>query len=281
MPELRIGSERRLHWQSRGEGFPLLLLHGFTGSSEAWDEELVGTLARHFHVLCVDLPGHGRSDPSHDPRRYEIGGVVEELGLLLSTCGFRRALWLGYSMGGRIALAAGVLQPQRVSALVLESASPGLEHTSERAARIESDEALASRLERDGIEAFVSYWMELPLFHSQRRLSAQRRERERRQRLSNDPRALAACLRGLGTGRQPSFWNALVRLAVPVQLVVGEDDTKFRAIARRMAQRFPRAERTRIPSSGHAPHLESPEAWLESVVPFCERCIEKERSAQS
>ena len=56
-------------------------------------------------------------------------------------------------------------------------------------------------------------------------------ERLRARRLQNSPEALAACLRGLGTGSQPSYWPDLLALRVPTRLIVGSEDGKFREIA--------------------------------------------------
>jgi pimeloyl-ACP methyl ester carboxylesterase len=79
-------------------------------------------------------------------------------------------------------------------------------------------------------------------------------------RLRNSPGGLAAALRGLGTGALPSLWDRLGELPMPVTLVAGERDAKFRAIAERMRSRLPRASVTVVPGAGHAAHLEVPEA---------------------
>jgi 2-succinyl-6-hydroxy-2,4-cyclohexadiene-1-carboxylate synthase len=171
-------------------------------------------------------------------------------------------------MGGRIALAGAVLKPARVSSLILESASPGLAGESERRARRRADEALAEGILRGGMEAFVDHWMGLPLFATQGKLPPAVREANRERRLKNNPEALAACLRGIGTGAQPSFWEDLPRIQVPTLLLAGEEDRKFSELARRMADLLPSAELRLIPKSGHSIHLENPFAWLAAVRTF-------------
>jgi 2-succinyl-6-hydroxy-2,4-cyclohexadiene-1-carboxylate synthase len=91
------------------------------------------------------------------------------------------------------------------------------------------------------------------------------RAAERARRLRNDPRALAACLRGLGTGAQPSFWDRLTEVRAPALLLTGEEDAKFTDIARGMAAALPECLHVGVPSAGHAVHLEAPDAWLEAV----------------
>jgi 2-succinyl-6-hydroxy-2,4-cyclohexadiene-1-carboxylate synthase len=143
-----------------------------------------------------------------------------------------------------------------------------LETAEERTARRSSDEALAERLVADGIHSFVAEWEALPLFESQAGLSPDVVARQRERRLANDPRSLAAALRGLGTGALPSLWERLPRIEVPTLLVVGERDPKFVDIAARMAACMPAARTVVVPGAGHAVHLERPDLWLEVVGGF-------------
>jgi 2-succinyl-6-hydroxy-2,4-cyclohexadiene-1-carboxylate synthase len=171
-------------------------------------------------------------------------------------------------MGGRLALGVGVLAPQIVSALILEGASPGLRDPAERAARVASDEVLATRLDRDGLESFIDFWERIPLFATQERLPDERRAALRRQRLSNNPLGLANSLRGMGQGAQPSFHDRLTEVRIPTLLLAGEEDTKFRALAEEMATSIPNARFAAIPNAGHAAHFEQPELFDDIALSF-------------
>jgi 2-succinyl-6-hydroxy-2,4-cyclohexadiene-1-carboxylate synthase len=258
----------RLNVRVEGTGDPILLVHGFTGCCDAWGEDVLMGLARVHQVVAVDLVGHGRSDVSPDPERYRVDELLMDLEQVFDALALERACWLGYSMGGRISLAGAVKTPSRISALVLESASPGLASAKERAARRRADEALAEGILRGGMEAFVDHWMGLPLFATQGKLPPQVRSRARELRLRNSPEALAACLRGMGTGAQPSFWDDLDRIRVPTLLMAGDEDKKFTSVARQMAERMPYSELRIMPRAGHAIHLENPFAWLAAVRTF-------------
>jgi 2-succinyl-6-hydroxy-2,4-cyclohexadiene-1-carboxylate synthase len=260
----------RIHARIQGKGDPLLLIHGFTGAIEAWGSEVLNGLAQAFQVVAVDLVGHGASDISADPERYRVEEILQDLCQVLDAVQLEDASWLGYSMGGRIALAGAVRKPGRVSSLILESASPGLEGENERRARRRADEALAEGILRGGMEAFVDHWMGLPLFATQGKLPPQIRALTRETRLKSDPAALAACLRGNGTGAQPSFWGALEGICVPTMILAGEEDQKFTDISRRMAEKIPGAELRLIPKAGHSIHLENPFAFLAAVRTFPE-----------
>lgn len=250
-----------------GAGPPLLLLHGFTGSGANWRPQ-AAALATRCRVIAPDLLGHGASDAPADPGRHAMPRAVADLTALLDALGLARVAVCGYSMGGRLALALAVEQPARVVALALEGASPGIADPAERAARAAADEAWAERLERDGLAAFVDAWMAQPLFASQAALEPARREDARAQRLRNDPIGLAACLRGLGTGRQPAYWHRLHTLPMPVLLLAGERDAKFQALGRAMAESIPDARLRIVPRAGHATHLENPAAFVRLVRGF-------------
>lgn len=267
----------RLHVERGGDGPPLLLLHGFTGSAATW-EPLLPALQARFHTVAPDLIGHGRSDAPADPARYAMDRCVADLVALLDALDIARAAVLGYSMGGRTALHLALAAPERVSALVLEGASPGIADPAERAARVASDAALADRIEREGLHAFVDAWERLPLFASQQRLPEETRARLRAQRLSHTPRGLANSLRGMGAGAMPPVHDRLSEIAVPVLLIAGELDGKYVEISRAMAGTLPQARITIIPDAGHAPHLEQPEAFTQAVLRFLVE--QTERSAQ-
>ena len=247
----------------------LVLLHGFTGSAASWGKHLDSFASSGFRVIALDMLGHGQSDVPADPRRYAIEYCEADILAVLTALGVREheAIVLGYSMGGRIALYTTFSGFFR--ALILESASPGLADPLERIQRRNSDEQLADRIERDGIEAFVEYWEQLPLFASQRRLPYEQQRVLHEQRLANRPAGLANSLRGVGTGTQPALQERLTTLAIPVLLLAGILDTKFCAIAHYMAQALPNAEVAIVPDAGHAIHVEQPGLFDALVIDFC------------
>ena len=169
----------------------------------------------------------------------------------------------GYSMGGRLALALALRHSERVRALVLVSASPGLADGEERAARHAADEALADRIEAIGVEAFAREWAAQPLFAGQSEEVAALAHEDRLRRSAAEH---AAQLRGLGTGVMPPLWDRLGELTMPVTLVVGARDTKFLAIAWRMAERLPDAEVVVVAGAGHAVALEAPQAVADAIA---------------
>ena len=263
---VRLGVE--LRGEARNSAQTLILLHGFTGSAAAWGHQL-DTLADYgLRIIALDLLGHGQSDAPDDPQRYTIERCQQDILAGLQELGVSKgqATILGYSMGGRIALYTAFSGFFR--ALILESASPGLEDTAEREQRRVSDEALAASIEGEGVPAFIERWENLRLFASQRTLPFESREALRRQRLQNSATGLAQSLRGIGTGVQPSLYARLPTLHIPVLLIVGALDTKFTAIAQRMVQALPQSQLRIVPAAGHTVHLEQPQLFTSLVGDF-------------
>jgi 2-succinyl-6-hydroxy-2,4-cyclohexadiene-1-carboxylate synthase len=235
----------------------VVLVHGFTQTRRSWDTLLPRLIDGH-EVLAVDAPAHGRSTG-------HTTDLVEGARLLGETGG--RAAYVGYSMGGRLALHLAVQQPDLVERLVLVGATAGLDTDDERAARRAADEALAADLERVGLDAFLARWLANPLFAT---LPADAAGVEDRR--ENTVEGLAASLRLTGTGTQRPLWAELPRLTMPVLFVVGERDDKFTALAQRMQAAWGGDGGIAvIAGAGHACHLEQPDAFLEVVVPFLHR----------
>jgi 2-succinyl-6-hydroxy-2,4-cyclohexadiene-1-carboxylate synthase len=165
----------------------------------------------------------------------------------------------GYSLGGRVALHVALAAPERVTRLVLVASTAGIEDDSERAERSASDHRLADELERGGwagFDSFIERWRTQPLFADDPpEVGALAREDQRR----NRPDALAAVLRGIGSGEMKPLWDRLGELAMPVTVLVGDRDAKFRALGQRMVESLPLAELVIAPG-GHGLPLENPAA---------------------
>ncbi len=252
-----------------GVGTPVVLLHGFTGSARAWSPQVLSALRLQHRVVALDFLGHGESEgPGYAPR-MSMARTIADVGLVLDRLGIESASVVGYSMGGRVALGLACESPERVTCLVLESASPGLANEGDRRQRRKADRKLAERLREEEIEVFVDWWMALPLFQTQREsVTADRLDQERARRLQNDPHSLAYALEGLGTGAQPSYWDRLCELDCPTLLIAGAKDGKFLAVAEEMEREISRATLSVVPGAGHAIHLEEPTQWLDRVLGF-------------
>jgi 2-succinyl-6-hydroxy-2,4-cyclohexadiene-1-carboxylate synthase len=264
--DIDVGDELRLHVVSSGKGEPLLLLHGFTGSSSTWDY-FRSMLDSDFRVIAVDLPGHGQSSIPGDPKRYSLDRLSSDLAKVLDDLQIDRAAVFGYSMGGRAALRFALNEPTHLSFLILESTTPGIDEAS-RPQRAAADGLLADMIERDGVAAFVAKWERLPLWNTQARMPDAGRRTLHNQRLANDARGLANSLRGAGSATDPAVTERLNEIQTPTLILTGELDTKYIEIGRILESGIPNAEMQIIPDAGHAIHLEQPDAVIDAIRGF-------------
>jgi 2-succinyl-6-hydroxy-2,4-cyclohexadiene-1-carboxylate synthase len=262
-----------LNIEQAGSGPPLVLLHGFTGSAASWSP-LIDHLNHHFTTLAVDIVGHGFSDKPDDLARYQMKQAVRDLVRVVSSVGAYKAHWLGYSMGGRTALHVAASHPGSVDRLVLIGASPGIADEAERQARVEADEQLARRIEREGVPAFIDYWESIPLFESQRSLPDDVRARIRQGRLRNTATGLANSLRGMGAGAQAPLHQKLSDITAPTLIMAGELDSKYVSVGQEMAEAMPGARFVAVPAAGHAAHTENPEACGREIVAFLQEDLQ-------
>lgn len=232
----------------------LVVIHGFTGRPESW-AAVLRRIDR--PSVSVELPGH--SLPADPSAGFEgaVRTVRDQIPASLLEAGYDLA---GYSLGGRLALGLAVRWPQGIRSLLLIGSHPGLERAGDRARRAAEDDALADRLQAEGLDAFVSAWRAAPLFASQARLPESVRDRQDTLRRRNTARGLAGSLRQMGLGRMPCYLADLPELPMPTTLAVGALDRKFHALAETMAARIPRSRLVVISDAGHNLVLERPEA---------------------
>lgn len=211
-----------------------VFVHGFTQSAASW--RVVDSFFRDGPLdrVFLDVPD-GLDFAATASALGDAGGP---------------ATYVGYSMGGRLCLQLALDRPDVVENLVLISSAPGIADDAERAARRESDEALAREIERDGIDAFLEGWLAQPMFSRLPRDAAGIEDR----RTANTVERLTHQLRALGQGTQPSNWERLREISMPTLVFVGRSDPKYVAIAEQMAT--PMRANLRVLNGDHACHLE-------------------------
>jgi 2-succinyl-6-hydroxy-2,4-cyclohexadiene-1-carboxylate synthase len=246
-----------LYAEIQGDGPRIVLVHGFTQTRRCWGP-IADDLALDHEVMRVDAPGHGRS-------AHEDSDLWSGAELLAATGG--EAVYLGYSMGGRLCLHLALTRPQLVQALVLVGATAGIDDDDERADRERSDDELANQVTQLGLDAFLEKWLAQPLFAGLGPYNDCRSAR-----LENKADRLAASLRWAGTGSQDSLWPRLGELHMPVLCLAGQTDRKFRDEAARMAAAIGDNATARwVPDAGHTAHLEQPDAFVEIVRTWLDR----------
>jgi 2-succinyl-6-hydroxy-2,4-cyclohexadiene-1-carboxylate synthase len=234
----------------------LVLLHGFAGTRHTWDGVVQRLAPERYTPLALDLPGHGAAAGAPHPITFS-----NCVAYVLANSPARFVLG-GYSLGGRVGLHVALAAPDRVSRLVLVSSTAGLVEEADRLARTAADNSLADDLEERPFAEFMDRWQAQPVFandpaevHAAMRVEQQR----------NDPLALAAVLRGIGTGMMTPLWDRLGELPMPVTVLAGERDLKFHAPARRLVEMLSDGE-LRMAPGGHRLPLENPGCVADALV---------------
>jgi pimeloyl-[acyl-carrier protein] methyl ester esterase len=243
-----------------GSGPPLVMLHGWGLHSGVWAplEEL---LAGHFQLLLVDLPGHGRS-PAPAPDAG-LGQLAESVAAVAPP----GAAWLGWSLGGQVALAAA-LAGHDIGQLVLVATTPrfvaGPDWPCGLAESTLAD--FASALERDH-DRCVRDFLTLQLRGDRRAATLLGMLRKLlAERAAPDTAALVAGLRILGS---TDLRGQLGGIGQPALVVAGERDRLTPPEAsRRLAAALPQGQLTLFQGAAHAPFLTHPELFFEAVTSF-------------
>jgi 2-succinyl-6-hydroxy-2,4-cyclohexadiene-1-carboxylate synthase len=249
------------------ENKSILFLHGFTGSAYDW-QEIKQKISPVFNTIALDLIGHGKSSSPADIKFYKSDEIVNQLLFITDYLKIEKAILCGYSMGGRAALSFATTHPEKISALILESTSAGIENEEEKKTRIIGDEQLADFIEYHSIEEFVDKWMEMELFSSLKKLPTNKLLDLKMAKLQNSKIGLANSLRGFGTGLMPYLGNEIKKMNFPVLLITGGLDSKFTKLNKVLFKQFPNAEHKIAESVGHNFHFEKPEDFIAIVNQF-------------
>jgi 2-succinyl-6-hydroxy-2,4-cyclohexadiene-1-carboxylate synthase len=230
------------------------LLHGFTLNGASWDE-LVAKMPDGWKWIAPDLRGHGSAPTSP----ATMDDCAADLVVLWDQLGIERSHVVGYSMGGRLALHVAVRLPERTRSLLTIGAHAGLDEDA-RATRRQADEALAERIEREGVESFVQHWESLPMLTGIRRRGPAFAAWLHGLRTGNKADGLAASLRGMGAGAMEPLWDELEAIDLPCTFVAGEDDLPFMQAAARLKATVDRSRLRGVRDSGHSVQFEQPDA---------------------
>jgi 2-succinyl-6-hydroxy-2,4-cyclohexadiene-1-carboxylate synthase len=230
------------------------LLHGFTLNGASWDE-LVAKMPARWKWIAPDLRGHGSAPTAP----ATMDDCAADLVALWTHLGIERSHVVGYSMGGRLALHVAVRLPERTRSLLTIGAHAGLDEEA-RAPRRQADEALAERIEREGVEAFVHHWESLPMFAGIKRRGPDFAAWLHGLRMGNEAGGLAASLRGMGAGAMQPLWDELAAIDIPCTFVAGEDDAPFMQAAARLKASVEGSRVRSVRDSGHSVQFEQPDA---------------------
>ncbi len=234
----------------------ILLLHGFTGSSQDW-KSVVDLIDPSYQIFALDFVGHGKSDSPFEVFYYETDFIISSIKAALAVIKSNKKIILGYSMGGRAALSFTANNTNFIDGLILESSTAGISNELERKNRYENDLNLAEFITQKTIDNFVDYWMNIDLFRTQKKLNNDLINSVRNSKLKNNITGLANSLRGFSTGKMPNLTNKISSISCKSLLVTGELDEKFTNLNIILNSSLTNSEHHIIKNAGHNTHLEN------------------------
>lgn len=237
----------RIHYQTEGEGPPLVLQHWSLATLESWYEcGYVSALKNDYQLILLDARGHGTSDKPHEPEAYELRHRVTDITAILDKLGIAQAHFFGYSMGGWIGFGAARYAPERFRSLIIGGQHP----------YAQSMDGLRQALRygvESGPEAFVVKWEEY--FGA---LSSERRERM----LAYDYEALLAVAQD-----RESLEVVLSTMKMPCLLYVGEIDAAY-PIAKECAKEIANVTLVILPGLDHGEAIRRSDEVIPHITRF-------------
>lgn len=255
-----------------GNGPAVICLHGFSEDQSTWKYLNL----KHYTLYKIDIIGHGKSDKPKEEEYYTLKNILNHLYKLIHSLVRTSYSLLGYSMGGRIALAYTIKFQDEVEALILESASYGILDENKRQLRYLKDKELAEQILNKGIYWFEAYWSSLSIFDTQKRLSKALQEQIKTRRLKNSELALSNSLLGIGQGVFPCLRTELSLLPMPILYICGRLDKKYCELGEEFARENTNIICVKLEAAGHNVHLEKLEEFQNTVIRFLkgENCNE-------
>lgn len=239
-----------LYYEEHGNGFPLVLAHGFGATCAMWKPQ-VAAFSRRYRLITYDVRGHGQSDCPDDPSLYSREALVEDLYQLLHHLGVKEAVIGGLSMGGIIAQHFYFHHPEVVRALILANTGPGYRDAHHMAEADRSREETSRVLEQQGMRAFArsrpgtTYWVPRKVLLAQNPIA-----------LSNVNKKIMSNLTML----------PLERISVPTLIISSTQDIQLLPAAEHMKRYIPNSLLCMIPNAGHGSNSDQPGLFNQIVL---------------
>ena len=267
MPVIKVNGIN-LYYEMVGNGFPVVLCHGYKGSHFEWSLQ-IPVLSRDYKVITMDHRGHGLSEAPSLKEDYSIPIFTRDVYELLRKLNVGKCCLVGHSMGGFIALQFAVNYPEMVEALVLVDTSAKIERISEYHRFMKDQRRIALT---EGLEAAFEY----SVLHDPLALKAvskypHKREIMKQKLLNTSVEAYVYGIEAIAEwdGVSASLHN----ISVPTMVIVGQDDEDFFKMSIKVADGIPNARLCIIPDVGHSPQEDVPVIFNRYLLDFLKSVV--------
>ena len=251
-----------LYLKSQGQGNVLVFLHGWALNGRVWDG-IIEKLGNGWQSIAVDLPGHGKSDlPANGT--YTLDSVTNEIASLK----LKNAIWIGWSLGGMVAMELARRYPEMVKKLVLVAASPQFvaSHEWHHAVSVKTVNEFAGDLIKD-YRTTIMRFLTIQALGSTQAKQAIRALKEK-VFINGEPK-LKALEDGLELLKNTSLLENVTQIEKPVKIILGEKDTLIPVSSGAETHRLiAGSQLSIIPGAGHAPFISHLDEFTDELLSF-------------
>jgi pimeloyl-ACP methyl ester carboxylesterase len=261
MPEIVQGN-RRIYYESHGEGDPLVLIRGLGSNADHWYAQ-VPDLSRHYRVVTFDNRGIARSNDPGEP--FTIPDMAEDTIRLMDALGIEQAHVLGLSLGGMVAQEMAIRHPERIKGLILVVTLCGGQH------QVVAEDAVREKLQRMVVENSVDAKIRaLDVFFTPRTIKERPKVLQAYAEVSMKyPPGMEILQRQFEAASRHDAYDRLDRIKAPTLVLTGEEDVLIPpGNSKILAKRIPYAELLVIPGGGHQIMIEQPQSCNQAIVAF-------------
>ena len=250
-----------LFYKVQGKGNPIVMLHGFCGSSDYW-EAVVPAMAQEYQVITPDLRGHGQS--AVIGTEFGIEAMAQDIVELLDELGIAKAVLFGHSLGGYITLAFAEQYAARLHgfSLVHSTANPDAEQAREN--RLKA----VKTIEEEGIRTFVDGLV--PKLFAPEHVTTMPELVEQAKQIGYGTAPAGATGASLAMRSRPDRNHVLQQTQLPVLIVAGEQD-QIVPPDKAFTVEGTHIEPAIIPAAGHMSMVETPDKLVPVLRSFLQR----------
>lgn len=252
----------KIWFEVEGEGPPLMLMHGTTGSSKSWRRlGITDALRDEYKLILVDARGHGKSDKPHDPVAYLPEPKTNDIKAILDQLDIESTHYMGYSMGGRIGFDVVAKAPNLFRSMIAGGAGPSPQSLLE----------MSSQVYENTIEQIVEM---------REAVNGRMADDFRTDFLANDIHAIRVSLDPAVLDQEELYRAKLKKFSKPTLMFVGTEDPRIDDIET-MTEQMPQAEFISIEGRDHGGAMEAILGLMPQIKSFLERVSQSQNSTNS
>lgn len=263
MPYITTRKNLKWFYKLKGEGVPLLFIHGWAGDLNIWQQQ-ISFFSKNYQTIALDLPGHGKSSWEQSDLNqlaYDIEDIIKQINI-------KKVTIIALSLGGLIALKFALMFPENIERLVLvDTAAKFVSDSEKEGITLKQIESLSLLLERDYVlgllffsrSLFTEEEKKMPAFPSALGALIQRESPPKKEALQEFLKII----------KNDDLREILPRITTPTLIVSGEKDyICAKPKAEELKSNLPNAFLKFIKNGGHVPFLTQPNIFNRILEDF-------------